>query len=538
MLIRNGIALGILLSTFLPKANAQDQCVNFDERYPITTSSGKQYFWNPLWNFPNMKQKKVTANMDPGGYFKGYLKYVPPSYDNPANANKEYPVIIFFHGGASKGEGTSNHLCRLFKDRGGDSATHKSIPGRVERNTEMFSQTIAGVKEEFIVISPQFNKYVRLQPPQPDAFPSADEVEDVINYVEANFRIDKRKIFLTGFSNGANMIVEYAASSVGRAKRVAAIMPISLCSQQGHENNTSRGIDAKHIGQAKLKTWFVHCESDNCGTGPALNVPNKWVESIMSVQGSATPRYTRLRNQNPATLYNCSDSLWHDAWSRAFDPNFKASFVYQANGTIGPNDGINKNMYEWFATQANAVLPVTLKSYFVRLSGRKVEMRWITTDEKDNAAFEIERAGADNHFIKIGAIPGAKEHFGEKEYVFTDENPMKDLNYYRLVQIDIDGSKNYFDIKRVINREEEGSLVIVSPNPVQGDVSAFVKLDRSQRVYLRLTDMTGKVLRTTIGMYSVGSSEVRIDAATLPAGVYLLKVTGESINSTIRVVKN
>ena len=70
---------------------------------------------------------------------------------------------------------------------------------------------------EFIVISPQFNDYTRNQDGTGN-YPSYQAVEDVIDYVEAKYRIDKRRIYLTGLSNGANMITEYAASSVDTCK--------------------------------------------------------------------------------------------------------------------------------------------------------------------------------------------------------------------------------------------------------------------------------------------------------------------------------
>lgn len=345
----------LLLSLLLIKeVSAQLDCVNYDSRYPITTSTGKVYKWNPLWNFSPMKMKKVSGlNIGGDNYFNGMLTYVPASYSLTANATKKYPVIISFHGYAAKGFGSALELCRLFKDRGGDSAGHKTFPGRVERSTSNLTQVWNGVTYEYIVIAPQFNKYTRLQPGVTDAFPTANQVENVINYVVSKYRIDPKRIYLTGYSNGANMIIEYVASSVARASRVAAIMPVSLCSQLGHVTNTSRGYFAKNIGLAKLKTWFVYCDGDNCGSGPVLNVPNAWVDSIGKVPGAIKPRYTRLRNINPATLYNCSDSLLHDAWSRAFDPNFKASYLYTPSGAVGANDNVNLNMYQWFIRQTN-----------------------------------------------------------------------------------------------------------------------------------------------------------------------------------------
>jgi hypothetical protein len=343
----------------------------------------------------------------------------------------------------------------MFKDRGSDSAGHKTFPGWVERSTTNLTQTYNGIKYEYIVVSPQFNKYVRLQPGVPDQFPSAKQVENVINFVVARFRIDPRRIYLTGLSNGANMILEYAASSVARAQRVAAIMPVSLCSQHGHVNNTSKGIYAKNIGLAKLKTWFVFCESDNCASGPPLNVPNKWVDSIMKVPGSARPRYTRLRNVNPATLYNCSDSLWHDAWSRAFDPNFKVSNLYTPTGAVGANDGTNLNMYQWFIRQVNTATTIASKS---ELEGE----------------FEVTKP-------KVA--------------------------------------------------------VIISPNPFVTDASAQISLDKSQKLQINLTDMTGRLIQAVNGKFASGNSEIRLNVASLPKGVYLLKVSGENFSSTQKLVK-
>ncbi|MEP7257147.1 MAG: T9SS type A sorting domain-containing protein [Flavitalea sp.] len=528
----------LLLLSAIQDIHSQVNCVNYDSRYPITSTSGKKYLWNPVWNFPTLKQKKVSnLNIGNTGMWRGLLEYLPASYKLAANSAKKYPVIIYFHGGGSKGLGSALELCRLFKDRGGDSVTYKAVPGQVERNTGLFTQSYGGVNYEYIVISPQFTQYTRLQPGVPDKFPSAKEVEAVINYVVATYRIDSRRIYLTGFSNGANMIIEYAGSSVARAKRVAAIMPVSLCSQLGHISNKSMGVFAKNIGLAKLKTWFVFCEADNCGSGPALNVPNAWVDSIRKVPGNYPPRYTRLRNINPATLYNCSDTLLHDAWSRAYDPNFKASFNYTTSASQ-VNDGINLNMYQWFARQISpAATTVAASSFNTRLSEDKVELTWNTTEEIENSSFSIERAGPDQQYLPITTLPGALNSETEKKYAFTDMHPLDDLSFYRLVQTDMDGSRNYIDIRKVVNQKLNKGGVIISPNPFNAEVSAFVSLDKSQKVNIMLADMTGKIIQSVNGIYSRGSSEVKLNVQDLPSGVYLLKVSGENFSNVKKIVK-
>src|SRR5690349_3013018 len=97
---------------------AQD-CVDYIPNYQVTVE-GTVYTWNPVWNFTNLKQVKRTGLNISNGNFKGLLEYLPASYNAQGNQAKKYPVIIFFHGYGSIGNGTASDLCRLFKDRGSD----------------------------------------------------------------------------------------------------------------------------------------------------------------------------------------------------------------------------------------------------------------------------------------------------------------------------------------------------------------------------------------------------------------------------------
>ncbi len=384
------------------------------------------------------------------------------------------------------------------------------------------------------MVSPQFTAYTRnypeAAPPNQNVYPSAEQVENVIDFLEARYgdKLDQNRIYLTGYSNGANMVIEYAGSSVERAQRVAAIMPVSVCSQMNHFSND--GITGHNIGTAQLKTWFVNCTSDFACPS---SVPETWINDIRTAPGYVEPRFTILNDANSNPLYQCSDTLPHDAWSRAYDANFRQSFV---NGN-GANDEVNLNMYEWFIRQTNVPLPVKLKSFSARLVNNRVEFQWITTDERNNELFTIERAGPDQQFVAIGTVPGAIDHTGEKTYGFVDENPLPELSFYRLKQTDIDGKFTYFDIKRILNPRDKQFSVVVSPNPFASDLSVFVNVQAPQRVTISLTDMTGKILHTTTRSYAHGSSELKIPATALPKGIYFLKTAGEAFHSTQKVIK-
>jgi hypothetical protein len=194
-------------------------------------------------------------------------------------------------------------------------------------------------------------------------------------------------------------------------------------------------------------------------------------------------------------------------------------------------------MYQWFTQQLSAALPVTLKSFSARLIDRSVELTWITTDEKDNASFTIERAGEDQRYSVIATVPAATDNSGDKNYAFTDTAPLSGLNFYRLVQNDIDGKKTYLEIKKILNQVGNVRQVVVFPNPFSSQVSAFISLTRAQKVFASLTDMSGKVIRTMSGVYAEGSSEMRIRCGDLANGVYFLKVEGTDFSFIRKVVK-
>ena len=88
------VSVFLLSLLLINEVFAQIDCVNYDSRYPITTSTGKVYKWNPLWNFSPMKMKKISGlNIGGDNYFNGMMTYIPSSYYLTANATKKYPEV-------------------------------------------------------------------------------------------------------------------------------------------------------------------------------------------------------------------------------------------------------------------------------------------------------------------------------------------------------------------------------------------------------------------------------------------------------------
>src|ERR1700730_5861360 len=278
--------------------------------------------------FLNMRQTKHTIDISP--YIKGYLESLPSDW----LTNTPHPLIIYFHGAGEVGNGSSNDLCNLLNP----SNTFDIVfPKRIEQGNFTPSVSYNGHNYSYVILSPQYFKYDYAN----NQFPRASDVEAMIDYAVAYFgnKIDINRIYLTGMSTGANMIVDYVASSVTRAGRVAGLYPVALCI-------LDPVYGTNNIANANLAYWGVHCVSDPSGCDYSFH--QNWVNAINSNTPPPTPlaKLTGLPATGP---WSCNA---HNVWNTAYDPAFTD------NGS---------NVYNWFVQFARTfALPANMKTYSVR----------------------------------------------------------------------------------------------------------------------------------------------------------------------------
>ncbi|WP_255157060.1 T9SS type A sorting domain-containing protein [Ferruginibacter sp. HRS2-29] len=172
-------------------------------------------------------------------------------------------------------------------------------------------------------------------------------------------------------------------------------------------------------------------------------------------------------------------------------------------------------------------LPLTLISFKGFRQGVNIRLSWQTENEFNLSRYEVEKS-TDGIRFKFMELVKAVNRGGIHNYSGTDETPAKGFNYYRLKQIDIDGSFTYSNVAK-INFDGKLSLSI-SPNPVKEKmvVSEAVAGD-----VIRIFDVQGKLLRS----YQVRSVNEPISTAGLPAGVYALQLYNNNSLQTIQFIK-
>lgn len=228
----------------------------------------------------------VTVNINDA--VKGYYKALPSKY---ATSEKNYPLLIFLHGGGGFGNGQID-LPLLLNEGIPLLLDEKIFPPEFVVNDEHFS---------FIHLAPQFSRE-----------PTPAEVMSFIRYAIENFRIDTSRIYLTGMSNGGKITCNVAELY---PETFAAIVAMA-----GVSDTTDLQNKCARIVNSELPVWVFHNDLDQV---TSVDASINFIDAINELHPVIVPRFT---------IFPSEGLLGHDAWTRATDPGFKED---------------NRNIYEW-----------------------------------------------------------------------------------------------------------------------------------------------------------------------------------------------
>ncbi|HNR54913.1 MAG TPA: hypothetical protein PKJ19_07105 [Flavobacteriales bacterium] len=133
------------------------------------------------------------------------------------------------------------------------------------------------------------------------------------------------------------------------------------------------------------------------------------------------------------------------------------------------------------------VLPVELISWTAQSLDQSVRLSWSTGSEHNSDRFIIERSAEGSDWSPIGQVAAAGHSTVLREYAWDDLEPLSGVGYYRLRQVDADGSGTLSDVL-VVDRSTLPDRPLVHPNPV----APGQPVTASERVILR--DLSGRLI--------------------------------------------
>jgi hypothetical protein len=178
-----------------------------------------------------------------------------------------------------------------------------------------------------------------------------------------------------------------------------------------------------------------------------------------------------------------------------------------------------------------STIPVELTSFSANVISGNIELIWSTATETNNQGFDVERSQDNVVFERIGFVPGFGTTTEPKSYSYTDQSLNNGKYYYRLKQIDYDGSFKYSDvIDAEVSLPLHFALEQNYPNPFNPATTIGFSLPADARVKISVYNLVGERVAEIVNKdYSAGNYKIEFNASQLTSGVYLYKIDAVDI---------
>ncbi|MBC3541805.1 T9SS type A sorting domain-containing protein [Rufibacter sp. H-1] len=182
-------------------------------------------------------------------------------------------------------------------------------------------------------------------------------------------------------------------------------------------------------------------------------------------------------------------------------------------------------------------LPITLTSFTATAQKGGVSLAWTTAAEKDNDFFQVERSTDGRNFSTIGKVKGNGTSLVLQNYSFQDAATPAGTLYYRLKQVDFDGKFEYTKTIAVEKKAIAAANVTLKayPNPTPDAVNLDLTQAAASDITIGVYGLNGRLVKT---LTVTGGSIQKVDLSDVAVGTYLLRITGEGFQTTLRVLKH
>jgi hypothetical protein len=185
-------------------------------------------------------------------------------------------------------------------------------------------------------------------------------------------------------------------------------------------------------------------------------------------------------------------------------------------------------------TLLTSPLPVELLDFEGYKESKKNHLVWATASEKNTSHYQVERSGDNKDWKVIGTNVKASGNSAVKnKYETYDNQPLKGINYYRLVMVDNDGIVKY---SKVINLISDSKKIGIFPNPASDKLTVSIpdEVEIGANALVTIKDVAGRVIATRY----IGEDEHKldIDIHSLIDGNYLINVIGDNGLNTVEKI--
>ena len=189
-----------------------------------------------------------------------------------------------------------------------------------------------------------------------------------------------------------------------------------------------------------------------------------------------------------------------------------------------------------FATKTftvTAALPVEITTFNAVVNNNFVKAVWQSVTEFNTDHFTVQHSIEGNNFTNIGSVKAIGT--GNNSYQFTDVQPSKGKNYYRLQIVDNSGAISYSKVATV--QFDRNHKIVVYPTLIQeGIVNIHTNEANAGKATIRVIDLNGRILQSDILNINEGSNAFAYRISNTAKGNYFVTIETASDKQAFKVI--
>ncbi len=257
-----------------------------------------------------------------------------------------------------------------------------------------------------------------------------------------------------------------------------------------------------------------------------------------------------------AMVLETSDCINYTPRSNCWNPMVEANGILFSSGLVVGNtyyimiDGYAADDCEFIAYRLGGGLPIEWAGFSANVVDKEdVQIDWASTSEVNSLGYYVQRGHRGNkpsnddfEWETINYQPSVGDPQNGANYTYTDTPPYTGQSwYYRVQQVDINGTSSFSDYQRVeISGPETSDLRKVYPNPARDRVSLEFYANASGKTSFSLYSLSGMLVKNEIfDQAGQGIFHESIDLKDLSSGlyIYMVSINGEYFKGRIDIQK-
>ncbi len=249
-------------------------------------------------------------------------------------------------------------------------------------------------------------------------------------------------------------------------------------------------------------------------------------------------KLTKVTPRNYQFVFTAENLGQHGLTAFLEDSYTKLPTPLDLNGSTKVNFSVNSSTASMvndrfrIVFKPAAVLPVTFTSVSARENNHKIVVEWKVVQQLNIKSYEVERSADGRTFNKMhSTAPVAGDN---ASYTWLDEKPLPGANFFRVRNLDQDGSLHYSPVVKV-EMATRGEGYSVYPNPVRNSTIGFQFKNKPGGEYrLRLLNLAGQVVFTKSLVHGGGNNRQSVAIGKhLDSGLYKLEITNAANEATV-----